>query len=576
MPQTHAAPSLQGVAAKRGRARWGWRILIVGTVLVAYAGTFAVPFLFDDIAAVTQNPSLLRLTDALNPPADLSVSGRPLVNLTLALNHAVAGDAVVGYHVVNVALHLASALLLFGLVRRAAERLGRAGAGEIGAATTALLWALHPIATASVTYVMQRTELLFSTCAVACLYAFVRGSGPDAAPTRARRWLGGSVLASAAAMMAKEVAVVLPLLVLLADRTLHGPMTVRALLRRRPGFYVALGSTWLLLAGLLLFTTGRGASAGLGSGVTAYDYARSQLAGLVTYVQLIVWPTPLVFDRGTALIPIGAATLGGTAMVLGLVTLALASWRRRPVVAATLLWFLLLLAPTSSLVPIATQILGEHRLYLASFGLVLLGTLAGQQVMGPRRLLWAALALAVPLLLLTVRRNRDYATLESIWADTARKAPTNPRAHFNHGLALEAGGKTDEALAAYAACLGLSPAHPEAHAHVARLLQQRGRHAEAGPHFASALKLKSDFALHNAAAVSLLMEGDTAAAIGHFESSLRLNPAQPLVHYNVGLALQRSHRYPEALQHLERAVQLAPGDADAARAATQLREFLHR
>lgn len=574
MPHSHASPSLQKADGRR--AVWGWRFLIAAAVGVAYAGSWQVPFIFDDIAAVTGNPSLLRLTYALRPPPDLSVSGRPLVNLTLALNYALSGPAVASYHAVNLALHLASAWLLFGGVRRTALRMRRAIDGPALAGSTALLWALHPLATSSVTYVMQRTELLVSCAALLALYAFIRGSDPASNPVSARRWLACSVVASAAGMAAKEVAVVIPPLVLLVDRTLHGPRTLRSLLKRRQAFYSALAATWLLLGALLLLTPGRGVSAGLGSGVAWSDYALSQLAGLVTYLQLILWPTPLIFDRGLELTPVGATTLLGGALLIGLAALTVWSWRRRPLLAAGWLWFLLLLAPSSSVVPIATQILGEHRVYLGGFGLILLATASALRVLGPRRLLLTSLAVALPLLLLTVRRNRDYATLESIWADTARKVPTNARAHFNYGLALEVAGKVDDALTAYAACLNPDGMHAEAHAHVARLLQRAGRHAEAGPHFESALRLKPDFALHNEAAVSRLILGHPEAAVRHFEASLQLRAAQPLVHYNLGLALQRLGRYPEALGHLEAATKLAPTDADASRAAAQLRDFLQR
>jgi Flp pilus assembly protein TadD len=551
-------------------------MLITAAVLGAYAGTCDAPFIFDDIAAVTQNPSIRQLTAALAPPPDLSVSGRPLVNLTLALNFAWGGTAVAGYHLVNVALHLASSLLLCGLVRRAAVRLGHPIGAEVLAASTALLWALHPLATSSVTYVMQRTELLVSCGAISALYAFVRGSAHPLNSGGARGWLTASVLACAAAMCAKEVAVVIPLLIVLADRTLRAPLSLRATLGQRRGFYAALFSTWVLLGTLLVFTPGRGGSAGLGSGVRWSEYAVSQLSGLATYLKLTIWPSSLIFDRGMELIPFGVTTILGAGLLICLIAVIGWSWHRNPLLAWALTWYLLLLAPSSSVVPIATQTLGEHRVYLASFGLMLLAAVAGLRALGTRRFSLVALAIALPWTLLTVRRNRDYATLESIWADTVLKAPTNARAHFNYGLALEVAGQPARALAAYAACLALENTHAEAHAHAARLLQRTNRHAEAGLHFESALRFKPDFVLHNEAAVSLLILGDAAAAARHFEASLALWAEQPLVHYNLGLALQRLGRYPQALEHLEAAARLAPEDPDAVRAASRLRAFLQR
>jgi Flp pilus assembly protein TadD len=423
---------------------------------------------------------------------------------------------------------------------------------------------------------MQRTELLVSCGALATVYAFVRSVAANQSPARRRGWMAVAVLTCAAAMAAKEVAVVIPLLVLLVDRTLHRESTLIGLLIRRRAFYAALAATWLILGALLALSPGRGASAGVASGMAWTDYALNQVAGIATYLGLSIWPTPLIFDRGDALLPLGAATVAGGGLLLSIVFGSVWAWRRWPLVAAMLLWFLLLLAPSSSVVPIATQILGEHRLYLALLGLVFLATATALRLLGPRRLVLASCALALPLLLLTVRRNRDFATLESIWADTARKAPTNARAHYNLGLALELAGKTDRAVSAHQTCVLLSPQHADAHAHLARLLQRTGHHREAIPHFEAAVRAKPDCALHNEAAVSLLISGDAPAAVGHFAASLQLSDAQPLVHYNLGLALQRSGKYAEALTHFESTIRLSPNDGDAQRAAARLREFLRQ
>ena len=132
--------------------------------MAAYANTFAVPFVYDDVAAIAENTTIHHFDTAFVPPPGTTVSGRPLVNLSFALNYAISGYAVWSYHVVNLVIHALAALALFGLVRRTlrapslAARWGEA-AGPLALAAAAW-WALHPTATESVTYTVQRAESL--------------------------------------------------------------------------------------------------------------------------------------------------------------------------------------------------------------------------------------------------------------------------------------------------------------------------------------------------------------------------------------------------------------------------------
>lgn len=566
------------VASLPGRPRelgaWIWRGLLSGVVLAAYAGAWRVPFVFDDIPAVLANPTLHTLGGAWFPPPDLSVSGRPLANFTLGLNFAIGGTAVAGYHALNLGLHLAACWLVFGMLRRAAPRCGLAADADAFAGVVAALWALHPVATGAVTYVMQRTELLVSGGALLAVYSSVRAIEAERYALPTTRWRILAVSSCAAAMLAKEVAVVIPLLIGLTDRLLDGTPSLQSQLRRRGAYYGALASTWLLQGTMLAFSAGRGASAGAGSGVGACDYAISQLAALTTYLRLFAWPYPLIFDRGKALIPWGPGPAAGVLLLLLILAAIAWSWRTRPQIATALSWFLLLLAPSSSVVPIATQIVAEHRVYLALLGPIVLVSALTLRLVGSRSFVVVAAGVVCALALLTLARNQDYQTLESLWADTACKAPTNARAHFNHGLALELAGRAEAARVAYTKCIDLDAHYREAHVHLARIEQGLGQHAAARAHFVAALAIQPDADLHNAAAVSLLLLNDPVEAVRHFEASLQLRANQPLVHYNLGLALQGLRRFEDALRHLEQAVQLNPADQEASNAAARLREFV--
>src|SRR5882757_9174971 len=140
-----------------------WAILLAGASLVcaglmAYQNSFSGPFVFDDLPAIADNPTIERLWSpmAWSPPVHSTVSGRPVVNFSLAISHALSGSNVWGYHVLNLLIHLFAALTLFGIIRRTLlQPVLRARFGNAAlplAFTSALLWVLHPLQTESVTY----------------------------------------------------------------------------------------------------------------------------------------------------------------------------------------------------------------------------------------------------------------------------------------------------------------------------------------------------------------------------------------------------------------------------------------
>ena len=176
----------------------GWRVLAVATVLIlaavgAYWNSFNVPFLLDDQWATSQNSSIQRLGrigEVLLPPGGI-IAGRPLLNLTFALNYAWGGTSVRGYHVVNLLIHICAGLALLGIVRRTLLLPGlRHGYGEAAlplAAFAALIWTLHPLQTEAVTYISQRAESLMGLFYLLTLYCFIRSVSSIADVGRGRR-----------------------------------------------------------------------------------------------------------------------------------------------------------------------------------------------------------------------------------------------------------------------------------------------------------------------------------------------------------------------------------------------------
>ncbi|MFI5357299.1 MAG: hypothetical protein ACHQ4G_08190, partial [Opitutales bacterium] len=276
MPEFPVTLQNRPPAASRDLPRWPIllaALLIVSGVVLAYANSLSAPFVFDDLTGVVKNPSIRHLW----PPSEVlfgsreatGAGGRPLVNLSLALNYALGGLDVRGYHGFNLLVHALAGLTLFGLIRRTLLRpvlAARFGAAALPLAlSAALLWALHPLVTESVTCVIQRTESLSSLFYLLTLYAFAR-SADAAAP---RRWLRLSVTACLAGMATKEIVVTAPLIVLCYDRTFVGG-TFREAWRQRRRYYCALGATWVLLVLLVLGNGGRGGVVGFGLGMSAW------------------------------------------------------------------------------------------------------------------------------------------------------------------------------------------------------------------------------------------------------------------------------------------------------------------
>ena len=519
------------------------------------------------------------------------------MDLSLALNYAMGGENVWGYHAINLLTHVLAGLVLFGIVRRTlqqpalAVRFG-ASALPLGAAVAAI-WLLHPIQTEAVTYIVQRAESLMALGYLLTLYTFIRSTTSD----RPIGWLVASVAACLLGMISKEVMVSAPVMVLLYDRTFVAGSFVDAW-RRRRSYYLALAATWLPLAALVAGTAGRGGTVGFDTMIGPWAYLLTQCQAIIHYLRLAVWPDALVFDYGTGTVS-GLGDVWWQALLLvGLAAGTLWALVRRPVWGLVGAWFFLILAPSSSIVPIASQTMAEHRMYLPLVALVVSAVLGLYVWLGRRSLMvWGVLAVA--LAGRTIARNADYRSEEQLWADTVAKWPSNGRAHnnlgkalvnagrpsdavahyeeairlqptapephYNLGLALAKLGRPAEAAARYEEALHLQPDYAEAHNNLGNLLLNAGRLEEAATHYDKAARLKPDFAeAHSNLSNVRLEQGQPAEAIRHGEEAVRLDPDYAEARYNLGNALAASRQLAAALVQYDRALQLKPGYADVA------------
>lgn len=559
-------------------ARLGAAVVLVATVAAAYLlGGLGGPFVFDDREAIVDNPSLLEgasWRELLWPPEDTPVAGRPVVNLSFAVSRALGGLEPVGFRVFNLALHVVTALLLLGLLRRTLQAPSLSepvrSASEGLAFAGALLWALHPLLSETIYYAVQRTELWFGFFYVLVLYA-VACAGERG---RAGAWGPVAVLACALGALSKEAMVTAPVLALLYDRTFVAGSFGEAW-RCRKGVYLGLFATWAIVIALMVaaprsgsigFHANRGADGG------AFDYLVTQAGLLPRYLRLLVLPWPLVLDYGR-LRPI---ELDPRLIVQGVLLVALflgtaVSLVRRPVLGFVGAAFFFVLAPTSSFVPIVTEVGAERRMYVPAMALVVaLIAYAAPRVAGgnllrsPRAGLPVLAFVTVVFGGLVVMRGHEYESRVSIWTTVVERRPLNPRGHYNLGTALTDEGRIPESLASYERAVELRDSYVEAHDNLGNTLAMLGRFDEALVHNRRACQITPDDSRMLAnLALTLFASGNAHEALTTIDRSIALDAAFADAHQTRALALEALGRKPEAEAELREAVRLDPNHSHA-------------
>lgn len=536
--------------------------LIVLAALLAYANSFSGALVYDDRAALPENETIRHLWPlgpVFNPPAEAGTGGRPVANFTFALSYALSGLHPWGHHLLNLTIHTLAALTLFGVVRRTLRQpLLRARFDAEAtplAAAIALLWAVHPLQTQTVTYLSQRTESLMALFYLLTVYCFIRS-----AESRPRLWQPLAVTACLLGVLSKEIIATVPLLVLLYDRTFVAGSFSSAL-RARARFYASLAATWILLAWLLIGVRDRGV--GYGLGIPWFDYALTECKAVVLYLSLGLWPHPLIFDRGVTLLTSVSAAAPYALVLFTLLAATAWSLARRPALGFAGAWFFVILAPASSVIPVIQQPIAENRPYLPLAAVLALTVLTLRFFTTRRTALVLCAVLSVACIAATARRNRDYQSEVSIWTDTTLKAPLNARAHYNLGVALDYLGRRAEAMASYTAALAVAPDYANALANLGNALTEEGRPAEALPLLERAVRLKPDYPeAHYNLGNAFLHTGQPARAIPHYEATLRLQPRQPKACNNLAITFLQTDRLPDAIRFFERALELDSAFAD--------------
>jgi len=523
----------------------------------------------------------------------------PLTWMTFGLDYVLWGMEPTGYHLTNVLIHAANAVLAFFLILRllslslpTAARNARALA--VSATVGALVFAVHPLRVESVAWVTERRDVLCGLFGLATLLAYLR-----AQMAAERRWYRLSIGLYACALLSKSMAVPLSVVLLVVDayplRRIGGsvgwwsPAARRVYVEKIP-FLVLAGAT-SIVAFAALFTLDNAATL---DEVGVVDRLALSAYGLAFYLWKTLLPirlTPLYEAHGFL---VASALSAG--VVLAVTTLAVVLRRRFPALVAVWATYVLMLLPVLGIFQNGPQIAADRYTYLATLPLTVLG--CGAVAVGWRR--WrdsparatvvavAVIGVVAALGALTWKQVHVWRDSETLWRHVVALDPGSAVGHSNLGAVLERDGKIAAAIDEFQQALRINPRFAPPHRNWGNALVRQGRFEEAIEHYTAALRIDPDDAdAHNNLGAALIRHAepvemlksyfqlmaalsydqevgrvsdrhaDLVEAIEHFRQALRIRPDYAAAHANWGLALEKQGREREAQEHFEEARRLA-------------------
>jgi tetratricopeptide (TPR) repeat protein len=535
-------------------------------VIIAYTPALRGGFIWDDDRYVTENPTLASPNGLLRIWFELgaTVQYYPLVFSTFWVEHALWGLHPFGYHLVNVILHAANALLLWMILRRLSVP---------GAWVAAAFFALHPVNVESVAWVTERKNVLSGMFYLAAAAAYLRYAGLDdpAGRTGGGRWYGASLVLFVCALLSKTVVCSLPAVLLLVSCWKRGRIAKFEVWRLVPffavGFCLAALTTWMEK-----YNVG---AAGEAWRLSLLD--RLLIAGraLFFYAGKLLWPANLCFIYPRW--KVDAATPCQYLYPVGVIVVLLGLWtlRRRiglgPLVAV--LCFAGTLAPALGFIdfyPMRYSFVADHFQYLASiFPITLIVGVAATAIRRLDRrtarstILIAAAALVV-CGVLTCRQGLAYWDLTALWTDTLQKNPACWMAHNNLGAILRTKGDGRAAMEHFQTAARLNPDFREAHFNCAQQFQAGGQYAAAAAEYREVLRLKPD---HRAARMSLAMvlceSGQMKESVAQLIEVLQAEPELPEALYNLGRVYHLHGQPDEAVRYYRATLHSDPTHANA-------------
>ncbi len=562
-PPAALAPATRSYFADKP---WLLALTLALVTFAAYTPVWHAGFIWDDAHHIADN-QIIKASDGLyrtwftTQPADYY----PLTESLWWLEWRAWGTNATGYHVVNVLLHAANAVLVWMVLQRLKVR---------GAWLAALVFAIHPVNVATVAWISeQKNTLSMLFYAVAILF-YLRFDEENR-----WRWYGLSLAAFLLALLSKTAVVMLPVVLLGCVWWRRGRVRWKDLLCSIAFFALSL----VLGLATIWFQHHRALE---GGAVRTVSFLfRLAAAGWAPWFYLYKALLPInlsvLYPNWQINASLWVSYLPGMLLV-GCVTLFW--WKRqtwgRPLLFA-LGYSVTMLFPVLGFFDqgfYTYSLVADHWQYYSVIGIIALIVAAGVTLCreaGSLRRPIGTVTGAVVLVALgtsTWIRASVYGDTETLWRDTLAKNPNAWVAHNNLGIALKDQGKVQEAIGQYEEALRINPNYADAHYNLGAVLLRTGKNEEAIAHYEQALRIKPDDAeAHNNLGVALAQTAKSKEAIAHFEQALRIKPDDAEAHFNLAVALEKTDRTREALDHYQQALKLQPDFAPAGNALARLR-----
>jgi tetratricopeptide (TPR) repeat protein len=528
-------------------------LAIVLMVLAAYAPAVHGGFVWDDDTYVTRNP-LLTASDGLHRiwfTTDSPSQYFPLVYTAFRAERSLWGFDPVGYHVVNILLHIANSLLLWMILRRLRIP---------GAWLAAAIWAVHPVNVESVAWITELKNVLSTLFYLLTILAYMRST--DSQGRRAGVYYGLGLLFCALALFAKTTACTIPAALLIVLWIRKQPITWKRLAQVVP--FGVMG----VAMGLLTVWWEHGHQGTKGADFALEPMQRLLVSGhaLWFYLAKVAWPVRVMFSypewRLEVHDPMEYIWPAACVVVVAVLWIFRKSWGRGPLIAAA--FFAAALFPMLGFISLYTfryTYVADHYQYLACAAPI--AVFAVLIARWRSRAAVSAIVLAA-LCLLTWRQAGTYQDSRTLWGDVLAKNPQAWVAHWGLGMALAQDRQPAEAEVEFRRTMKLHPAFWEGCLNLGSALRDQGKLDEAKVWFVRGLKLKSDSpALQCSLADILVAQRRPAEAIPHYEAALKVDSGLVQAHMCLEDIYVRMGKRREAITELEAILKLMPGFQEA-------------
>ncbi len=527
--------------------------------LIVYGPALKGPFVFDDqylpffLPHFAEQPMLLAIRGV-----------RPLLMFSFWANSHIAGTQPYLYHLFNLLFHVVNSLLVFLIARRLISWAGSEGRAREGlAAFAGALFLLHPVQTESVSYIASRSEnlsamFLFGAIAVFVLRRRTAVSWPVSLAI---------LVLYGAAVSTKEHTAVLPVVLLLIDYFWNPGFSLSGI-RRNWKLYAPLLAGTALAALSVARLLSSAPTAGFGViGLPWHDYFYTQWRALWVYFRLFVLPFGQSADYDYPIVrtPFDPWALAGLAGLLILLGSAIYFRKRYTLASFGFLAALVLLAPTSSVVPIMDAVT-ERRLYLPMLGLVLVAVELLRRWRAQRQVVvGTAVAVLVVLAFLCYQRNRVWASDVALWEDAVANSPRNWRAHFQLGVAYFQQGRCDVAEREYETAAGLGKPDFRLYVDWANAEDCLNRPEKALEKLRLAVGIERRAVAFSQMAMVYGKQGKDAEALAAIATALELNPGEDMAYFYRGNLHVRSGDFAGAAADYSKALEINPDNQQARR-----------